>query len=203
MHMRPPVLVSLFALGCTIVACTPVCPDARSAAAVDTDDDAPPTAGTRPKAGKKIAPEACDPKPGHKAPKLALTQVNGDHARVKIAPGKVTIVDFWATWCPPCEQSFPHYQALYVKYKDKGLDIVAVAVDDDRDDAALIAFAKRHGRAKFPIAWDDGHAVAQCWSPKTMPTAFVIDREGVVRHVHVKWEPGDERTLEREIKALL
>lgn len=138
-------------------------------------------------------------KVGDKAPAFSVDSLNGQGAGA-ITPGKVTLVDFWATWCEPCKKSFPKYQELYVKYKASGLEIVAVAVDDEKTDVP--SFAKTHG-AKFPVGWDEGHKIANRWNPSTMPSAYIVDKQGIVRHVHSGYRDGEEADIEREIKALL
>lgn len=114
--------------------------------------------------------------------------------------GKVTIVDFWATWCEPCKKSFPKLQELNVKYKASGLQIVGVSEDDDTD--GIATFAKSLG-AKFPLVWDQEKSIAAKWQPKSMPTTFILDRNGVVRFVHLGYHDGEEATIEQEIKGLL
>jgi cytochrome c biogenesis protein CcmG, thiol:disulfide interchange protein DsbE len=141
-------------------------------------------------------------KVGDKAPSFALDSLNGQ-GKLAINPGKVTIVDFWATWCEPCKKSFPKYQELYVKYKASGLEIVAVSVDDEDKKSAIPDFAKTHGGAKFPVGWDEGHKIADKWKQGGMPSAYVIDKTGVIRHVHKGYHDGEDAEIEKEIKALL
>jgi len=136
---------------------------------------------------------------GNKAPDLALESLNGA-GKASVASGKVTIIDFWATWCEPCKKSFPKYQELYTKYKASGLEILAVSVDDESN--GVPDFAKTHG-AKFPVGWDKGHKAADCFKPENMPSAYVIDKKGVVRFVHKGYHPCEEAELEKEIKGLL
>lgn len=155
------------------------------------DDDAP--------EGKAAS---CEPKVGKKAPQIRATPVKGD-ATVKIPKGKVVLVDFFATWCKPCEASFPAYQSLYVKYRGNGFEIVAVSVDEPDDREKIPAFMRQHGDVKFPVGWDKGGKIAECWDPKVMPTSYLIDRDGVIRHVHKKFEPGTAREIEEQLKALL
>ncbi len=135
---------------------------------------------------------------GDKAPGFSIASLNGQ-GKMTIAPGKVTIVDFWATWCEPCKKSFPKYQELYVKYKASGLEIVAVSVDDDK--GGIPGFVKSYG-AKFPVGWDDGHKLADRWKPENMPSAYIVDKSGVVKHVHKGYHEGEEAEIEKEIKAL-
>lgn len=138
-------------------------------------------------------------KVGDSAPSFSVDSLNGQ-GKVALASGKVTIVDFWATWCEPCKKSFPKYQELYVKYKASGLEIAAVSVDDEK--GGIPAFAKTHG-AKFPVGWDNGKKIADQYKPENMPTAYVIDKNGVVKFIHKGYHDGEEKELEKEIKGLL
>lgn len=138
-------------------------------------------------------------KVGDTAPTFSIDSLNGQ-GKAALASGKVTIVDFWATWCEPCKKSFPKYQELYVKYKASGLEIVAVSVDDEK--GSIPAFAKSHG-AKFPVGWDNGKKIADQYKPENMPTAYVIDKNGVVKFIHKGYHDGEEKELEKEIKSLL
>jgi cytochrome c biogenesis protein CcmG, thiol:disulfide interchange protein DsbE len=147
---------------------------------------------------------ACKGKPdvGQPASPFSLPAMNGA-GKVAIAPGKVTLVDFWATWCGPCQKSFPKYQELYVKYKSSGLEIAAVSVDNDEDKGKIAGFAKTY-EAKFPVGWDEGHKLADCYKPPNMPSAYVVDKKGVIRFVHNGYKGDEEaKKLEEEIKGLL
>lgn len=138
-------------------------------------------------------------KEGDKAPTFAIESIN-DAGKVAVNPGKVTIVDFWATWCEPCKKSFPKYQELYVKYKASGLEIAAVSVDDEKN--GIPDFIKTHG-AKFPVGWDEGHKIADQYKPENMPSAYVIGKDGTVKHIHRGYHDGEEAELDKEIKSLL
>lgn len=138
---------------------------------------------------------------GKPAPDFTLESVNGQGTiSMKSMEGKVVLVDFWATWCEPCKKSFPKYEELNVKYKDSGLQIVAISEDDDKD--GVPEFGSEHG-AKFPIGWDEGKEIAEKWQPKSMPQAFIVDKKGVVRHAHLGYHDGDEDKLDGQIKKLL
>jgi peroxiredoxin len=172
--------------------------DKKGAEKAATDDKKP----ADDKKGGPGKPEVtCKGKPeiGKSASPFALSSVNGGN-KIGVEKGKVVIVDFWATWCEPCKKSFPKYQELYVKYKSSGLEIVAISVDDEKKD--IPDFIKTHG-AKFPVGWDEGHKIAECWQPPNMPSAYIIDKNGVIKHVHNKYKDGEEKEIEKEIKALL
>ena len=138
-------------------------------------------------------------KQGDKAPNFTIESLNGA-GKMTIASGKVTIVDFWATWCEPCKKSFPKLQELYVKYKASGLEIVAVSVDDEKN--GITDFAKTHGGAKFPVGWDDGKKIAERWKPENMPSSYIVGKDGVVKHIHRGYRDGEENEVEKELKAL-
>ena len=137
---------------------------------------------------------------GAPAPAFELRDVSGGGDQSLAAhAGKVVIVDFWATWCQPCKESFPAYQKLVSRL---GGDLVVVGVSQDDDAKGIPAFLSETG-AKFPIVWDDSKAVAKSYDPPSMPTAFVVDKSGIVRFVHVGYHAGDEVTLEDEVRSLL
>lgn len=136
---------------------------------------------------------------GAPAPAFSLREVPGGGEQSLAAhAGKVVVVDFWATWCQPCKQSFPAYQKLVQKLNG---ELVVVAISQDDDDKDIPAFVSETG-AKFPVVWDDGKAVARSYDPPTMPTAYVVDKAGIVRFVHVGYHAGDEATLEEEVRSL-
>jgi thiol-disulfide isomerase/thioredoxin len=132
-------------------------------------------------------------------------------ANATVVAGKVMVVQFWATWNGPCKHSFPKLQELYAKYAPRGFEIAALSVDDDGGTestmnggkTSFIGDAAREWGAKFPVAWDRGHEVADRWRPTTVPTIYVIDRGGRVRFIHHGWHDGEERDLEQEIGRLV
>ena len=133
-------------------------------------------------------------------PKMKVPSVNNAGTVDVGATGKVMLIDFWATWCGPCKESFPKYQDLYVKYKASGLELVAISLDDESNEIG--AFVKATG-VKFPVGWDGGKKAAPCFDIKNMPTAYIVDKKGVVRHVHRGYHANEEKEIEKEIKELL
>lgn len=137
---------------------------------------------------------------GKPAPELSMQTLN-DKGKIQLdsMQGKVVVVDFWATWCGPCKQSFPKLEALSKKVSDKVV-IVGVSVDDEKK--GIVEFAKENG-ATFAIGWDEGHAIANRWKVGTMPTTFIVDASGKVRHIHDGYHDGETDVMEKELNALV
>lgn len=120
------------------------------------------------------------------------------------ARGMVVVVDFWATWCEPCKKSFPAYQAIVDKYAGK-VAVIAISVDDPDDKSVddLKQFAKLNGDVSFPIVWDKTKATSGQYKPSTMPTSYIIDQEGILRHIHVGFKGSAKADMDKQIEALL
>ncbi len=135
------------------------------------------------------------------APSFSAESINGK-GKVSLDQwkGKVVLVDFWATWCEPCKKSFPKLEELRVKYEASGFAIVAISEDDE--DTGIKQFGQTYG-AKFPIVWDKDKSIAGKYKPPNMPSSFIVDKNGVVRHVHLGYHDGEEKEIEQEVKSLL
>jgi len=137
-------------------------------------------------------------KAGQQMPKLAQLLPG---ATLPNTSGKVVLVDFWASWCGPCKESFPALNRLQAKYASKGLVIIAVGVDEDA--AKYKAFAAKMG-ATFSLAHDAGHQAAGFFNPPSMPSSYLVDRKGVIRYVHAGFRGAKtEAEYVTEIEALL
>jgi thiol-disulfide isomerase/thioredoxin len=138
---------------------------------------------------------------GQKAPNCALRAFEGGQPYdLQRFHGKVLYVDFWASWCGPCAQSFPFMNKLDQELRGRGLQIVGVNVDEQAEDA-LGFLAKRP--ALFTIGADVGGRCAQGFGVKAMPSTYLIDRKGVVRHVHLGFRPGEAEDLRGVVERLL
>ena len=101
--------------------------------------------------------------------------------------GKVVLLNFWATWCPPCRKEVPSMVQLYDKFKDQGFEIVAVSVDKSRDD--VVKFVKEQNM-NFTVLHDVSSSIAQQYGVFRYPETFIVDRNGKVRqHLNgaVEW----------------
>lgn len=115
--------------------------------------------------------------------------------------GKIVIVDFWASWCGPCASSFPALNELHQHYKERGVVIVAVSVDEQS--AKMEMFLKKHPVA-FSIVRDAEQKLVSLANVETMPTSFILDGEGKIRFIHNGFH-GEETKQQyiREIESLL
>lgn len=140
-----------------------------------------------------------NPMVGKPAPDLSVQTVNGKgQVTLDSLQGKVAIVDFWATWCGPCKQSFPKLEEL-AKQNTGKVQVIGISVDDKSDGVA--DFAKSNG-ATFPIGWDDGHTIATRWKVDSMPTTYILDSSGKVRFVHAGYHDGEADVIAKELATL-
>lgn len=118
-----------------------------------------------------------------------------DHAR-----GKVVLLDFWASWCAPCRKSLPWLDELQKRYRDAGLEVIAVNVDKDRKLAeAFLARIPLSLRLEF----DPDGRVAEALGVQAMPTSILIDRSGTIRQRYRGFRAEEESQRERQISELL
>jgi thiol-disulfide isomerase/thioredoxin len=117
-------------------------------------------------------------------------------------PGSIKVVymDFWASWCGPCGQSLPFLNELQSQMKNQGLEVVAVNLDENRQDAD--EFLAKHPVGLTIAADPEGHC-PNAYGVQAMPSSFLIDRHGKVRHIHLGFRPGDRDGLRNHIAALL
>ncbi len=137
---------------------------------------------------------------GSKAPEIDLADLSGKVVKVSDLKGKVVLVDFWASWCAPCREELPVLEALHKKYAAQGLVVVGVNGDSER---ANLDQCLRRTKLSFRVVHDAARGVAARYAPTKMPSSYVIDRNGLVRHVHAGFKANDAEALESEIKALL
>jgi thiol-disulfide isomerase/thioredoxin len=139
---------------------------------------------------------------GSAAPEFDAEKISGEGpTSLKEASGKVVVVDFWGTFCGPCKKSFPKYQELSEKF-GSDLSIIAISVDEPEDKGKIPDFIKATG-VKFAVVWDKDKSAVKKYSPPTMPSSFIIDKQGVVRHMHVGYHAGEETEIAQEVKELL
>jgi len=114
--------------------------------------------------------------------------------------GRVVYLDFWATWCPPCRQSFPWMDEMAERYREDGLSIIAIGLDRKAEQAQRFLQTAQPG---FIVAHDADGDVATAYRLRAMPTSFLIDREGRIVSTHIGFRPEDRQQLETRIQELL
>ncbi|WP_139556772.1 TlpA family protein disulfide reductase [Methylotetracoccus oryzae] len=138
---------------------------------------------------------------GEAAPQCRLSAFqNGQAIDLQRLKGKVLYVDFWASWCGPCAQSFPFMNALTHEFHGRGLEIIGVNVDEDVADAKGF-LAQRPGH--FTVAVDGDKSCAERFGVKAMPSTYLIDRNGVIRYVHLGFRPGEAEEMKKLLGQLL
>jgi thiol-disulfide isomerase/thioredoxin len=132
---------------------------------------------------------------------VAARDLQGSEVRVSGGVARVTVVDFWATWCEPCREQLPFLERLATEYRASGVAVYGVSFDEDR--AAVEEFLARTP-IKFPILWDKGGStLADKLEVTRLPTTILIDHAGVVRGVHLGFDRSAGDALEREVRRLL
>jgi len=133
------------------------------------------------------------------APGWELQDLDGKTVRLSDFKGKVVILDFWATWCPPCRAEIPGLIELQKKYQAQGLAIVGVSVDQASSDTVK-SFVQEMGM-NYPVVLADTKVVTAYGGIAGLPTTFVIDRTGRIVKQHLGFTEKEE--IEAEIKSLL
>ncbi|MCL1813555.1 MAG: TlpA family protein disulfide reductase [Treponema sp.] len=108
---------------------------------------------------------------------FTLPLLNGGNAVLSSYRGKVVILNFWATWCPPCRAEMPSMETLYQRLKSQGLEILAV---DLREDKATVQQFIRNSRFTFPVLLDEDGKTGSKYGISAIPTSFIVDREGKI-----------------------
>lgn len=114
--------------------------------------------------------------------------------------GKVILVDFWATWCPPCKKSMPFLNQLRHELAERGFEIVAINVDENSSDAA--DFLRRFP-VDYPVYMDPDGKCPGLYDVKAMPSSYFVDRNGIVQDIHFGFRSGDEAKIRQRIESLL
>lgn len=137
------------------------------------------------------------------APNFTLPDLNGKKVELKSLLGKGPVfIHFWATWCKPCQEEMPYLESIFQKYKDKGLIVAAISVDDPKTVNKVKSFIKGR-RYTFRVLLDTAQEVSNLYHVQDiMPTDFLLDAKGKICKVYTGYKAGDEITIEKEIAGL-
>ncbi len=134
------------------------------------------------------------------APELELRDLRGRAHRLSHYKGRVVLLNFWATWCPPCVREIPRLVRVADAYKSQGLVMLGINTTF-QDDAAKVATFGRDQNISYPILLDSQGAASQKYPSHLMPTTYLIDRDGKI--VHTKVGEVDEAALMEQVEVLL
>lgn len=134
-----------------------------------------------------------------KAPEFSLKSVDGKTVKLSDYKGKVVIIDFWATWCPPCRKGIPDLISIQNEFKDKVV-IIGISLDREKTIKDVPGFVKNNG-INYPVVYGDDKVVIDYGGIQSIPTSFVVDKNGTVVDMHVGLVSKD--TFVNKIKELL
>jgi thiol-disulfide isomerase/thioredoxin len=135
---------------------------------------------------------------GRLLPDLQLASLHGSKAvRMSDLRGKVVLLDVWASWCGPCKQELPMLDDMATRLRGRGVEIVAVSIDDSRDDAET--FLRSRPTWSMRLAHDPDGKVPGKLQPAKMPSSYIVDRKGVIRQVNAGFERTDAQKIEARL----
>jgi thiol-disulfide isomerase/thioredoxin len=139
---------------------------------------------------------------GKPAPAISLQTVSGKDMSLAAEKGNVVLLDFWATWCPPCRESLPHLQAIHAdeKLKEQGLKVYAVNEGEEKEKAAEYV---KQNNFTFAVPLDKSGGVGEKYMVRGIPTTVVIGRDGKVKDVFIGFGKGSEEKIRESVAEAL
>jgi cytochrome c biogenesis protein CcmG, thiol:disulfide interchange protein DsbE len=141
-----------------------------------------------------------EPEVPRTAPDFSLAALDGERVRLSEHRGQVVLLDFWATWCPPCRASIPHLVEMQDKYRGDGFTVIGMNMDHDGED--LAAFLRRH-TLNYPVVKVTEDVRAAYGGVISIPVAFAVDRRGLVRRSFLGYDRRIAKDMEQTIQTLL
>ena len=138
---------------------------------------------------------------GDRAPEFQLPSLDGRTVNLSSYRGKVVMVHFWATWCPPCVEEIPTLERLYRAYVGKDLEILAVSVDEGG--AGAVGQFMQKNRFALPVLLNSDQSVARSYGTFKFPETYLVDREGVVQRKIIGAADWTSADALRVIQAML
>ena len=148
---------------------------------------------------KEMAGQSKEAEVSGQAPDFTLSDLEGEQFTLSSLKGKVVVLNFWGSWCPPCRSEIPDFISFYNEYGERGVEIVGVALERDGG-VAVKSFVKEHG-INYRVVLGDQEVTQKYGGIRAVPTTFVIDRSGIIRQKHVG--AINKKTLEDDVSPLL
>lgn len=136
---------------------------------------------------------------GSQAPDFTLTDLDGNKVSLSNYKGTVIIIDFWATWCPPCKDSIPFLEDLHQRYREKGLVILGISFDGDTD---TVRNFRKKITMTYPVLMGDDR-LKNDYGLIGIPEMFILDRNGILKHHHLGFDDSLPAQIEKEVTELL
>jgi peroxiredoxin len=133
-------------------------------------------AAVSPARGAEVTGKDAAGSPGQAAPDFALTNLAGKTVRLSDFKGKIVLLDFWATWCAPCQEEIPGFVQLQKQYSGRGFTVLGIALDEDG--AAVVKPLAQKLGVNYPLVIGDTQVAARYGGIQAVPTAFLIGRDG-------------------------
>lgn len=153
-----------------------------------------------------LAPACSKPEPpalpGNPAPAFSLTDVNGKQLRLADHAGTVIVLDFWATWCGPCEKATKELETVHRTYGNRGVAVIGISVDTGKDAGQRVReFAARHGMT-YLLATDDG-SLQRRYGVVRVPATFILDRGHIIRKTYPGYQEGMDKRIAADLEPML
>ena len=136
------------------------------------------------------------------APEFTLRSLDGLDVSLAEYRGSVVILDFWASWCPPCREEMPELIKFYKLHKDPKFELIAVNIDNDNNNAKLF-LNKLFPEPPFSIVMDDSQKIPALFNIEAMPTTIFIDKKGKIRYQHDGFKKSYVKVFNEELSQLL
>jgi len=155
------------------------------------------------RSGTGAGPEGAGParttSPGMSAPEFSLMDISGNRVPSSRFLGKPTVINFFATWCPPCREEIPGFVEVHRKYRDRGFELIGISLDTDTR-STLPGFIASN-RIEYRILFGDLATTRAYGGVTSIPTTFFVGKDGVIRYIHVGFI--DQESFDREVRKLL
>ena len=149
---------------------------------------------------KPVSPSEIDKLEKNKAPDFSLKDLSGRPVTLLSLKGKVVLLNFWATWCPPCISEMPVFNKLYRELRSRGLEIVAISAD--RSESYLRDYISKHS-LEYKVLYDESRTVVKQYKVFSMPTTFLIDKNGVIVEKFFGEYDWTDQEIKKKIEKLL